>query len=54
MLKNLEKIHVIHLWLGQHDDCVTQIICGATHTLCYGQHNWLCGMVVWVDLGQLV
>ena len=34
--------------------CVTQIICGATHTLCHGQHNWLCGMVVWVNLGQLV
>ena len=34
--------------------CVTQIMCGATHTLCHGQHNGLCGMVVWVDLGQLV
>ena len=24
--------------------CVTQIMCGVTHTLCHGQHNWLCGI----------
>ena len=34
--------------------CATQIMCGVTHTLCHDQHNRLCGMVVWVDLGQLV
>ena len=34
--------------------CVTQIMCGATHSLCHGQHNGLCVIVVWVDLGQLV
>ena len=33
---------------------VTQIMGGETHTLCHSQHSGLFGMVVWVDLGQLV
>ena len=41
MLKHLEKFHVIHLWLGQHE-AMTQILSGATHTLSRPTHWAVC------------
>ena len=46
MTKHLEKIHVIHLWLGQHD-----VLCDPNY-VCHGQHNGLCGMVVFGKPGS--
>ena len=41
MSKHLEKFHVIHLWLGQHE-AMTQILSGATHTLSRPTHWAVC------------
>ena len=43
----------IYSWVNMMH-CVTNTMCGATHKHCHGHHNGLCGMVVWVDLGQPV
>ena len=54
MSKHLEKFHVIHLWMGQHD-----ALCVVRPTQCVMPNKMgcvavACGMVVWVDLVPLV